>query len=285
MDDLGDNAHDDKSNSYAGQDRRGAIDGVKVSGKAMKDVDMSAVAQFLEKVKKILPGLVLLTPDAKATRDLDENEGPNAIEDPLDAAIDVERMDVVGNPDENKGPNAKEDPSYATIDGEHMDVVGNPCGNEGPIAKEPISHALNTLVDKKDVLMTDAHDTINHADPPSDIFAECLKRYKHDVLSMAANEEVVNKTQLLDCFGCYKTIGLEEKEEEGNFVTRPPTYKSGQVMGEVLQAPTRDSIKSSDLAKMRSTLSTNTSLAAKGVDTGFESSNAALVRTSVAYLA
>ncbi|GKF86522.1 hypothetical protein Tco_0254349, partial [Tanacetum coccineum] len=83
---------------------------------------------FLEKVKKILPGLVLLTPDAK------------------------------------------EDPSYATINGEHIDVVGNPCENEGPIAKEPISNALNTLVDKRDVLMTDAHDTINHADPPSHEF-------------------------------------------------------------------------------------------------------------------
>nr|GEW41145.1 histone H2B.3 [Tanacetum cinerariifolium] len=44
--DLGGFTHDDGSNSYIGKDGRGATDGAKVSGEAMKDADMNAVAQL-----------------------------------------------------------------------------------------------------------------------------------------------------------------------------------------------------------------------------------------------
>nr|GEU60654.1 hypothetical protein [Tanacetum cinerariifolium] len=89
------------------------------------------------------------------------------VEDPSDAAIDREPMDAIGHPDENEGPNEKEDPSDATIDGEHTNAIGHPDENEGPSEKEPSSYVLNTPVDNGDVLMTDAPDTINLADPPS----------------------------------------------------------------------------------------------------------------------
>nr|GEY63047.1 hypothetical protein [Tanacetum cinerariifolium]GEY65678.1 hypothetical protein [Tanacetum cinerariifolium] len=104
------------------------------------------------------------------------------MEDPSDAANDGKHMDVIGHPDENEGPNEKEDPLDATIDGEHMDVedpsdaaidgehmntIGSPDETEESNAHEPIYHVLNTPVDNGDVLMTDAPDAINLADPPS----------------------------------------------------------------------------------------------------------------------
>nr|GFA82693.1 hypothetical protein [Tanacetum cinerariifolium] len=104
-------------------------------------------------IKKIRPELVPSTSDAK--------------EDPSDATIDGEHMDAVGHPDENEGPNEKEDPLDAAIYEEHMDTIGSPNETEEPNAQEPISHVLNTPVNNGDVLMTDAPDTINLADPPS----------------------------------------------------------------------------------------------------------------------
>nr|GEV74292.1 hypothetical protein [Tanacetum cinerariifolium] len=89
MDDLGGVTYDDESDSYAGQDRCGATDGTQVSYEAIKDADMSAVAHVKE--TKLAREIVL---ENKATSALDKNEGPNAKEDPSDAAIDVEHMDV-----------------------------------------------------------------------------------------------------------------------------------------------------------------------------------------------
>ncbi|GKF17714.1 hypothetical protein Tco_0062632, partial [Tanacetum coccineum] len=115
-------------------------------------------------------------------------------EDPSDASIDGEHMDVVSHPDENEGPNAKEDPSYAATDGEHMDTIGSPDETEEPNAQEPISHVLNTPVDKGDVLMTDAPDTINLAYPPShesEITSLCGSEKKGDGLDGAKANQVI----------------------------------------------------------------------------------------------
>ncbi|GJR95527.1 hypothetical protein Tco_0267701 [Tanacetum coccineum] len=89
---------------------------------------------------------------------------------------------------------AVEDPPDATIDGEHMDAVGHPDENEGPNAKEPISHVLITPVDNGDVLMTDAHDTINLADPPShesEITSPCSSEKKGDGLDGVKANQVL----------------------------------------------------------------------------------------------
>ncbi|GKD84788.1 hypothetical protein Tco_1355942, partial [Tanacetum coccineum] len=97
-------------------------------------------------------------------------------EDPSDAAIDGEHLDAVGHPDENKGPNEKEDPSDAAVDGEHMDVVGHPD------------------LMQSDVLMTDAPDTINLADPPShesEITSPCSSEKKGDGLDRAKANQVI----------------------------------------------------------------------------------------------
>ncbi|GJR42320.1 hypothetical protein Tco_1310423 [Tanacetum coccineum] len=83
MDDLGGVSHDDESNSYTGHDRRGATDGAKVSSDAMKDADMSAVAQ-VEETKSAIE--IVLKNKA---------EFLEAKEDPSDAAIDEEHMDSV----------------------------------------------------------------------------------------------------------------------------------------------------------------------------------------------
>ncbi|GJZ05507.1 hypothetical protein Tco_0539300 [Tanacetum coccineum] len=162
MDDLGGVSRDDESDAYTRQDGRGATVGAKVSGEARNDADM-------------------------------------IVEDPSDAAIDGEHMDVVGHPDENEGPNEKEDPSDVGIDGEHMDTIGSPDETEEPNAQEPISHVLNTPVDNCDVLMTDAPDTINLADPPShesEITSPCDSEKKGDGLDGAkANQEDVPASQ------------------------------------------------------------------------------------------
>ncbi|GJZ24645.1 phospholipase-like protein, partial [Tanacetum coccineum] len=180
LDDLDGVSQDDESDAYTRQDGRGATVGEKVSGEAMNDADMSAIAhveetklareivlenkvEFLEaKVKKLQ-----LEHDKMA--EFFENfkvscrswlrrgrhcsfvvdsliryiylRGRNQNEDPSDAAIDGEHMDAVGHPDEKEGPNEKEDPSDAAIDGEHMDAVGHPDENEGPNAKEDSSDA------------------------------------------------------------------------------------------------------------------------------------------------
>nr|GEW90980.1 hypothetical protein [Tanacetum cinerariifolium] len=109
--------------------------------------------------------------------------------------IDGEHIDVVGHPDENEGPNAKEDPSNAAIDGEHMNAIGSPDETEEPNAHDLISPVLNTPVDNEDVLMTDAHDTINLANPPShesEITSPCGSEKKGDELDGAkANQEDV----------------------------------------------------------------------------------------------
>ncbi|GKD44174.1 phospholipase-like protein [Tanacetum coccineum] len=74
-----------------------------------------------------------------------------------------------------------------------MDAVGHPDENEGPNEKEPISYVLNTSVDNGDVLMTDAPDTINLADPPSHeskITSPCGSEKKGDGLDGAkANQD------------------------------------------------------------------------------------------------
>nr|GEZ84702.1 phospholipase-like protein [Tanacetum cinerariifolium] len=148
-------AKDDESDAYTRQDGRGAIVGAKVESLEAKveklQLDHGKMAVF--NIKKIRPELVPSTSDAK--------------EDPSDATIDGEHMDAVGHPDENEGPNEKEDPLDAAIYEEHMDTIGSPNETEEPNAQEPISHVLNTPVNNGDVLMTDAPDTINLADPPS----------------------------------------------------------------------------------------------------------------------
>nr|GEW66613.1 hypothetical protein [Tanacetum cinerariifolium] len=225
LDDLGGVSQDDEFDAYTRQDGRGATVGVKVSGEAMNDADISAViyveetksareivlenkvesleakveklqldhdkmAVFFQNFKKIRPELVPLTPDAK--------------EDPTDAAIDGEHMGVVGHPDENEGPNEKEDPSDAAIDGEHMDTIGSPDETKEPNAQEPISHVLNTPVDNGDVLMVDAPDTINLADPPShesEITSPCGLEKNRDGLDGAkANQRNKKKGTLLQDF-------------------------------------------------------------------------------------
>nr|GEX77771.1 hypothetical protein [Tanacetum cinerariifolium] len=256
---------DDKSDAYTRQDGRGAIIGAKDSGEAMNDAYISVVvhveetksdrdivlknkvesleakvkklqldhdkmAVFFENFKKIRPELVPPTLDAKedpsdATIDgehmdvvghPDKNEGHNEKEDSLDAIIDGEHMDAVGHPDENEedpsdatidgehmdavghrdeneGPNEKEDPSDAAVDGEHIDTIGSPDETKEPNAQKPISHVLNTPVDNGDVLMTDALDTINLADPPShesEITSPCGSKKKEDGLEGAkANQD------------------------------------------------------------------------------------------------
>ncbi|GJR20667.1 hypothetical protein Tco_0969194 [Tanacetum coccineum] len=92
-----------------------------------------------------------------------------------------------------------------------MDAIGSPDETKEPNAQEPISHVLITPVDNGDVLMTDAHDTINLADPPShesEITSPCSSEKKGDgldgvkanqgVLLTADNGEVVNEPQLPD---------------------------------------------------------------------------------------
>ncbi|GKB07908.1 hypothetical protein Tco_0836192 [Tanacetum coccineum] len=202
MDDLGGVSHGYESDSYTGQDGRGAIDGAKVSGEAMKDAEIN----------------------------------------PSDAAIDEEHMDVVGNLDENEGPNAKEDPLDAAIDGEHMDAVGNPDDNEGPNAKEPISHVLNTLVDNRDVLMTNAHGTINHADPPShesEIMSPCGSEKIGDgleeqkLISFQEDVPTSQNTIKAEVSSAQKSLNPSlnrsmdsDKYLEGQSMQRPPLFES-----------------------------------------------------------
>ncbi|GKA44276.1 phospholipase-like protein [Tanacetum coccineum] len=220
QDDLGGVPQDDESDTYTRRYGRGATVGAKVCGEAMNDADMSAVvhvektksvreivlknkvesleakveklkldhdkmAVFFENFKKIQPELVPPTPDAK--------------EDPSDAAIDGEHMDVVGHPDENEGPNAKVYPSDVAIDGEHMDTIGSPDETEEPNAQEPISYVLNMPVDNGDMLMTDAPDTINLGDPPcheSEIMSPYGSEKKGDGLDGAkTNQEDVPASQ------------------------------------------------------------------------------------------
>ncbi|GJV93788.1 hypothetical protein Tco_1541601 [Tanacetum coccineum] len=272
LDDLGGVSQDDESDTYTIQDGRGVTVGAKVSGEAMNDADMSAVVHveetksareivlknkvesletkveklqldhdkmevFFENFKKIRPELVPPTPDAK--------------EDPSDAAIDgehipfallfwgvdVEHTNAVGNPDENEGPNAKEDPSYAATDGEHMDTIGSPDETEEPNAQEPISHVLNTPVDKGDVLMTDAPDTINLAYPPShesEITSLCGSEKKGDGLDGAkANQEDVPASQ-----NTIKAEGMLSTADNGEVVNEPQlpdSHERNKKKGTLLQ--------------------------------------------------
>ncbi|GKB70901.1 hypothetical protein Tco_0932313 [Tanacetum coccineum] len=187
LDDLGGVSQDDESDAYTRQDGRGATVGAKVSGEAMNDANISAV------VHEDPSDAAIDGEHMDAIGHLDENEGPNEKEDPSDAAIDGEHMDVIGHPDENEGPNTEEDPSDATIDGEHMDTIGIPD------AQEPISYVLSTPVDNDDVLMMDAPDTINLADPPSHeykITSPCGSEKKGDRLDgVKANQEDVPASQ------------------------------------------------------------------------------------------
>nr|GEV73686.1 hypothetical protein [Tanacetum cinerariifolium] len=176
-------------------------------------LDHDKMAVFFENFKKARPELITLTPDAKedpsdvaidgehmdAVGHPDENEGPNEKEDPSNAAIDGEHMDVVGHPDENEGPNEKEDPSDVTINGERTDTIGCPDETKEPNAQESISYVLNMPVDNGDVLMTDANETMNLADPPShefEITSPCGSKKKGDGLDGAkANQEDVPASQ------------------------------------------------------------------------------------------
>ncbi|GJY55855.1 phospholipase-like protein [Tanacetum coccineum] len=132
-------------------------------------------------------------------------------EDPSDAAIDGEHMDAVGHPNENEGPNEKEDPSDAAIDEEHMDVVGHPDENEGPNAK---------VFDNGDMLMTDAPDIINLADPPShesEITSPYGSEKKGDGLDGAkANQEDVLASQ-----NTIKVEGMLSTADNGEVVNEP----------------------------------------------------------------
>ncbi|GJW49024.1 phospholipase-like protein [Tanacetum coccineum] len=205
LDDLGGVSQDDESDAYTRQDGRGATVGAKVSGESMNDADMSAI------VHEDPSDAAINGEHMDVIGHPDENERPNEKEDPSDAATDGEHMDVVGHPDKNEGPNAKEDPLDAAINGEHMDTIGSLDETEEPNKQEPISHVLNTPVDNGDVLMTDAPDTINFADPPShvsEIMSPCGSEKKGDgldgakanqgMLSTADNGEVVNEPQLPD---------------------------------------------------------------------------------------
>ncbi|GJU30537.1 hypothetical protein Tco_1174126 [Tanacetum coccineum] len=80
---------------------RGATDGAKVSGEAMKYVDMSAVAEVEEtkSARQIVLKNKVRFLEAKVDKLYLDHD---AKEDPLDAAIDVEHTNAVGNPDENE---------------------------------------------------------------------------------------------------------------------------------------------------------------------------------------
>nr|GEW56815.1 hypothetical protein [Tanacetum cinerariifolium] len=205
--DLGGISQDDESDAYTRQDRRGATVGAKVSDEAMNDADMSAVVHVeeIKSAREIVLENTVESLEAKVEKlQLDHDKMAvffenfkkiqPELEDPSDAAIDGEHMDVVGHPDKNEGPNEKEDPSDAAIDGEHMDTIDIPDETEEPNAQEPISHVLNTPVDNGGVLMTDAPDTINLTDPPSyesEITSPCDSDKKGDELDSAKANQVI----------------------------------------------------------------------------------------------
>nr|GEV18585.1 hypothetical protein [Tanacetum cinerariifolium] len=186
-------------------------------------LDHDKMVVFFENFKKIRPELVPPTPDAK--------------EDPSDAAIDGEHMDVVGHPDENEGPNEKEDPSDVAIDGEHMDTIGSPDETKEPNAQEPISHVLNTQVDNGDVLITDAPDTINLSDPPShesEITSPCggcssITEYRKGIASMAYIRRSKRHNQ-----GMLSTADNGERRIVPD-VTKPRDLKRNKKKGTLLQ--------------------------------------------------
>ncbi|GJR34043.1 phospholipase-like protein [Tanacetum coccineum] len=217
MDDLVGDSHDDESDSYTKQDGCGATNGAKVSGDDMKDVETSVVAQVED--TKLAREIVL-----ENKFELLEDK-----EDPSNASTNVEHMDAIGNPEENEGSSEKcqlvsendiargsqqlevEDPSDAATDGEHMDAVGNPDENEGTNAKEPISHVLNAPVDNEDVLMKNAHETINHADPPShesEITSPCGSERKGDRLDGEKANQII-LTYELDVLASKDTVKVE----------------------------------------------------------------------------
>nr|GEX55319.1 hypothetical protein [Tanacetum cinerariifolium] len=200
LDDFGGVSQDDESDAYTRQDGCGATVGAKVSGEVMNDVDISAIVHVEEtkSVREIVLEDKVEFLEAKVEKlQLDHDK---MAEDPLDAAIDGEHMDVVGHPNENEGPNEKEDPLDTTIiNREHMDTIGILDETEEPNAQEPISYVLNTPVDNGDVLITNAPGTINLADHlshESEITSPCGSMKKGDGLDRAkANHEDVPASQ------------------------------------------------------------------------------------------
>nr|GEY40238.1 hypothetical protein [Tanacetum cinerariifolium] len=220
MDELDGVSQDDESDSNTRQDGCGATVKAKVSGEVMNDANMSTVvhieetklareivlknkvelleakvkklqlnhnkmAEFFENFYKIRPELVPQTLDAK--------------EDPSDATIDGEHMDVVGNTDENERPNAKEDPSNAAIDEniwmplEDVSPSQNTVKADVSSAQKYLNPSLDFIIDKylKKVVRKPKRST-------STAYIRRSKRHKQGVLSTADNGEVVNEPQLPD---------------------------------------------------------------------------------------
>ncbi|GJR36397.1 hypothetical protein Tco_1212081 [Tanacetum coccineum] len=145
---LGEKAEkvDDRDRFTRDDEPKARQDGSGVSDKAMS----------VEIAKNNSPGLSFLTPIEKATSALDYKEGPFPIANDNAKATSV--RDDVGLPDVAADDNAKA--TGVCIDIDEADAAAD--DNE----KVPISDVYNMPVDNGDVLMKDAHNIINHTEPP-----------------------------------------------------------------------------------------------------------------------
>nr|GEU84335.1 hypothetical protein [Tanacetum cinerariifolium] len=159
------------------------------------------------------------------------------------------------------------------------DNVGVPNAAADDNAKVPISNVYSTLVDNENVLIKDAHEIINHTDPPIHGFQimlwgglekkrdnldeakaiqkrmskrqrelptptkRRLKRHIHEVVSVADNGEVVKETQLPD----------SHENEEGDSVIRLPACYWKLFKGNPHWALGRESYKRFQHAKDKNT--------------------------------
>ncbi|GJR37148.1 hypothetical protein Tco_1212832 [Tanacetum coccineum] len=164
----------------------------------------------VEIARKNSPGLSFPTPNAKATSVCDDIDEADAAADDNAKATSVH--DDVGVPDAAADDNAKatsvcddineadaaaDDNAKATS---VHDNVGVPDATTNDNAKVPISDVYNIPVDNENVLMKDAHEIINHTDPPIHGFQiiRHSKRHIQEVVSAANNGEAMKETQLPD---------------------------------------------------------------------------------------
>ncbi|GKC04827.1 hypothetical protein Tco_0996437 [Tanacetum coccineum] len=139
--------------------------------------------------------------NAKATSVCDDINEADAAADDNAKATSVH--DDVGVPDAAADDNAK-----ATSVCDDVDQADAAADDN---AKVPISDVYNTPVDNENVLMKDAHEIINHTDPPIHGFQIMLwgglekkgdgldeAKANQEVVSAADNGEVVKETQLPD---------------------------------------------------------------------------------------
>ncbi|GJX50457.1 hypothetical protein Tco_0277302 [Tanacetum coccineum] len=244
VDDRNGFTHDDEPK--AEQDRSGASDRASAGAKVKETKSTREVALEEELDLKNSPGLSFPTPNAKATSVCDDIDETDAATD--DNAKVISIHDDVGILDAAADDNAKAmsvcddiDEADATADDNakatsvHDDVgvpnsvvddnakatsvhddVGVPDAAADDNAKVPIYDVYNTPVDNKNVLIKDAHEIINHTDPPIHGFQIMIygglekkgdgldeAKANQEVALAANNGEVVKETQLPDSHEVY----------------------------------------------------------------------------------